>query len=304
MLRIAARRLALAPLTLLLVSFTTFVLLRVTGDPIDIFLDINRTPEQVEALRQRLHLDQPLVIQYLLYVKDLLTGDFGQSLQYGGPAINAVLPTIMPTLQLVGLALFLAVALGVAAGFVAAIYKDKVPDVVLSTLAVIGQSMPSFWLGILLIQFFSLRLQWLPTSGRGGWENLVLPSLTLAAFLLPNFMLVTRTAILDLMSEQFVQTARAKGLSFTRILLTHVFPNMVNPLLSFLGIQIGTLVGGSIITESIFGWPGIGRLMIGAVANRDVPVVLVTVFIVSVTIIIANLIVDVLQSIVDPRVRQ
>jgi len=304
MLRIAARRLALAPLTLLLVSFVTFVLLRVTGDPVDIFLDINRTPEQVEALRQRLHLDQPLVVQYLIYVRDLLTGDFGQSLQYGGPAINAVIPTIVPTLQLVGLALLLAVVLGVAAGFVAAVYKDKVPDVVLSSLAVVGQSMPSFWLGILLIQFFSLRLQWLPTSGRGGWENLVLPSLTLAAFLLPNFMLVTRTAILDLMSEQFVQTARAKGLSFTRILLTHIFPNMVNPLLSFLGIQIGTLVGGSIITESIFGWPGIGRLMIGAVANRDVPVVLVTVFIVSVTIIIANLLVDILQSIVDPRVRQ
>lgn len=304
MFRTAARRLAIAPLTLILVTFVTFVLLRVTGDPIDIFLDINRTEEQVKALTERLHLDQPLVVQYLIYLRDVLRGDFGTSLQYGGPALDAVTPAIGPTLQLISLALGLALVLGILGGLAAAVWRDKLPDLVLSSLAVAGQSMPSFWLGILLIQLFALNLRWLPTSGRGGWEHLVLPSLTLAVFLLPNFLLVTRTAVLDLMNEQFVQTARAKGLSPLRILLTHVFPNIINPLLSFLGIQIGTLVGGSIITESIFGWPGIGRLMIDAVSNRDVPVVLVTVFLTSLTIIIANLIVDVLQSVVDPRIRQ
>jgi peptide/nickel transport system permease protein/glutathione transport system permease protein len=164
--------------------------------------------------------------------------------------------------------------------------------------------MPSFWLGILLIQLFALRLQWLPTSGTGDWRNLVLPSVTLAAVLMPNFLLVTRTAVLELTDEQFVSTARAKGLSRLRILLSHILPNALNPILSFLGIQIGTLVGGSVITESIFGWPGLGRLMISAVSNRDVPVVLASVVLTSVAIIVANLIVDILQGVVDPRIRE
>ncbi|MBM6581191.1 ABC transporter permease [Microvirga sp. BT689] len=281
----------------------TFIILRVTGNPVDIYLDINRTPEQVAALTERLHLDKPLLVQYLIYLRDLVQGDFGQSLQYGGPAIDAVITSIGPTLRLLSAALLLAVTLGTVAGLVAAVYRDRFPDAVLSALAVAGQSMPSFWLGILLIQLFALKMQWLPTSGSGGFKYLILPALTLSAVLLPNFMLVTRTAVLDLMNEQFVATARAKGLSRIRILLTHILPNAANPLLSFLGIQIGTLMGGSIITESIFGWPGIGRLMISAVSNRDAPVVLATVFLVSITIILANLVVDVLHSIIDPRIR-
>lgn len=304
MLQTVARRLILLPPTLFLVSFVTFIILRATGNPVDIYLDINRTPEQVAALTERLHLDQPLIVQYLIYVGDLLRGDFGQSLQFGGPAIYPVLQSIGPTLQLIGCALGLALVFGITAGIAAAVYRDRVPDAVLSTIAVIGQSMPSFWLGILLIQLFALKLQWLPTSGTGDWRNLVLPSLTLAAVLMPNFLLVTRTAVLELMDEQFVSTARAKGLSRLRILITHVLPNALNPILSFLGIQIGTLVGGSVITESIFGWPGLGRLMISAVSNRDVPVVLAAVVLTSIAIIVANLIVDMLQGIVDPRIRE
>lgn len=304
MLKIVARRLVFAPLTLLLVSFVTFLVLRVTGNPVDIYLDVNRTPEQVAALTERLHLDQPLVVQYLIYLRDLLQGDFGTSLQHGGPAIHAVLAGLGATIQLLLVALSLAVVLGVIAGLVAAIYRDRLPDGLLSSLAVVGQSMPSFWLGILLIQFFALKLQWLPTSGRGELRHLILPAVTLSAVLLPNFMLVTRAAVIDLMNEQFVATARAKGLSRLRILLTHILPNAVNPLLSFLGIQIGTLMAGSIITESIFAWPGLGRLMIGAVFNRDAPVVLAAVFFISITIILASLIVDVLQTIIDPRIRR
>ncbi|MDB5560861.1 MAG: hypothetical protein JWN11_279, partial [Hyphomicrobiales bacterium] len=292
------------PITLLLVSFITFIVLRATGNPIDIYLDINRTPEQVAALTHRLHLDQPLLVQYFIYIGDLLRGDFGQSLQFGGPAIVPVLQGVGPTVQLMLCALGLALILGVIGGMAAAVYRDRVPDAVLSTIAVVGQSMPSFWLGILLIQLFALKLQWLPTSGSGQLRNLVLPSLTLAAFLMPNFLLVTRTAVLELVDEQFVATARAKGLSPLRILLTHIFPNALNPILSFLGIQVGTLIGGSVITESIFGWPGLGRLMISAVSNRDLPVVLAAVVLTSVAIIIANLIVDIVQSLVDPRIRQ
>ncbi|OJY32431.1 MAG: hypothetical protein BGP06_04335 [Rhizobiales bacterium 65-9] len=304
MFMLVARRLALAPLTLLLVSFVCFVVLRVTGNPVDIYLDINRTPEQVAALTERLHLDKPLIVQYLIYLRDVAQGNFGDSLQYGGPAIDAVATAIVPTIKLLLVALSLAVVLGVVGGFVAAVYRDRLPDFALSSLAVTGQSMPSFWLGILLIQFFALKLQWLPTSGSGDWRHIILPAITLATILLPNFLLVTRSAMIDVMNEQFIVTARAKGLSNLRILVRHLFPNALNPILSFLGIQVGTLIAGSVITESIFAWPGLGRLIVSAVFHRDAPVVLAAIFFTSLTIVFASLIVDILQGIVDPRIRR
>jgi len=164
--------------------------------------------------------------------------------------------------------------------------------------------MPSFWLGILLIEFFALQMHWLPTSGYGDLKHLILPAITLSAVLLPNFVLVTRTAILELVGEQFVVTGRAKGLSRTRVLLTHVLPNALNPVLSLLGIQIGTLMAGSIITETIYAWPGVGRLLLNSISHRDVPVVEAAVFFIATTIAIANLLVDVLQMLIDPRIRR
>jgi ABC-type dipeptide/oligopeptide/nickel transport system permease component len=208
------------------------------------------------------------------------------------------------TLELVGAALGFAVFAGIAAGLVCAVYRDRLPDIMLSSVAVAGQSMPSFWLGILLIQIFALSLHWLPTSGTGGISHVILPAVTLGTFLLPNFVLITRASVIEVAGDQFVVTARAKGLSRLRILLTHIVPNAVNPILSFLGIQIGTLMAGSIITESVFAWPGIGRLMVTSIFNRDVPVVVCAVFFISISIIFANLIVDVLQTLIDPRIRR
>ncbi len=304
MLRYVVRRLALLPLTLLLVAFVTFVILRLTGNPVDIFLDINRTPEQVAELTARLHLDQPVAIQFLIFLRDLLRGDFGQSLQFNGPAIDAVLDRLSATLELAGAGLGLAVVLGIAAGLACAVWRDRPVDFVITSLAVAGQSMPSFWLGILLIQFFALHLHWLPTSGTGDISHLVLPAITLAAFLLPNFVLITRASVLDLIGEHFVVAARSKGLSRARVLVTHVLPNAINPVISFLGIQIGTLMGGSIITETIFAWPGIGRLMISSIFHRDVPVVEAAVLLIAVMIASANLAVDLLQMFIDPRIRR
>jgi ABC-type dipeptide/oligopeptide/nickel transport system permease component len=298
-----ARRLAFLPFTLLLVALVTFVILRVTGNPVEIFLDINSTPEQVAELTARLHLDQPLPVQFLIFLRDLAHGDFGESLQFSGPAAEVVSQRLGYTLELVAAGLGLGVVLGIAGGLACAVWRDRGPDLVLSSLAVVGQSMPSFWLGILLIQLFALKLHWLPTSGTGDLSHLVLPAFTLAAFLLPNFLLITRAAVLDLIGEQFVVTARAKGMSRGRVLLTHVLPNAVNPLLSFLGIQIGTLMGGS-ITETIYAWPGVGRLMITSIFHRDVPVVEAAVFFVAIAIAVSNLVVDVLQMLIDPRIRR
>jgi len=298
------RRLAFLPLTLLLVAFATFVVLRLTGNPVDIFLDINRTPEQVEALTKRLHLDQPLPAQFLIFLGDLLHGDFGESLQFSGSAAAVVWQRVGATLQLAGTALGLAVVLGVLGGLVCAVWRDRAADAVISSIAIAGQSMPSFWLGLLLIEFFALQLRWLPTSGYGEARHLVLPAVTLATILLPNFVLITRTAILELMGEQFVVTGRSKGMSRARVLMTHILPNAINPVLSFLGIQIGHLMAGSIITETIFAWPGVGRLLINSISHRDVPVVEAAVFLIATVIALANLLVDVLQMLIDPRIRR
>ena len=297
------RRLLTVPLTLLLVSFVAFVVLRVTGNPVEIFLDINATEEQRQLLMARLHLDQPLPVQFALFIGDVLQGDFGVSLQFGSQAMPVVIERLGATVQLVSVALSIALVVGVGAGIVAAIWKDSFADFAISALAVAGQSMPSFWLGILLIQLFALQLKWLPTSGTGGLEHLVLPAVTLATFLLPNFILITRAAMLETVHELYVTTARSKGASEAVVMLRHVLPNAVNPVLSFLGLQMGRLMGGSIITEAIFAWPGIGSLMIKSISQRDVPIVIAGIFIMAIAIVLANLIVDLLQSVVDPRIR-
>lgn len=303
MLTYISRRLMTIPVSLFLVTLAAFLVLRVTGDPVEIYLDVNGTPEQRQILVERLHLDRPLLIQFGFFLGDVVRGDFGTSLQFAGPAMPIVLERVGATMLLVGAALLLAVGLGVLAGIAAAVWRDRAGDFIISSLAVAGQSVPSFWLGILLIQIFALDLAWLPTSGIGTAAHLVLPAFTLATFLLPNFVLITRTSFLETVGEQFVVAARAKGASELRVWAKHVLPNAINPVLSFLGLQIGRLMGGSIITESIFAWPGIGRLIIGSIFQRDVPVVVAGVFLVSIAIVLANLAVDVVQSLIDPRIR-
>jgi peptide/nickel transport system permease protein/glutathione transport system permease protein len=303
MLRYILRRLALVPATLGLVLLVVFIVLRVTGDPVELFLEANSTPQEVALLRARLGLDDPLPLQFLRFIGNLAQGDFGLSLSHQAPALPIVLERLGATLQLVAAALTLALVLGIAGGLAAASARDRIADHLISGLAVLGQSMPSFWLGLLLIQGVALELGWLPTSGSGTPAHLVLPALTLAAFLLPNFILVTRTAVLEAKREPFATTARAKGLGPLRVLLRHVLPNALNPIISVLGLQVGHLIAGSIVTETIFAWPGVGRLMIGSIYQRDVPIVAAAVVVVSLVIMLTNLLVDVVQAMLDPRVR-
>ncbi len=274
-----------------------------TGDTVHLYVDLNSTPEQEELIRQQLGLDRPLWVQYFWFIGDILKGEFGESLQYHMPALDVVLGRVGMTLQLVACALVLALIVGVLLGIVAAVYKDRFADLAITTVAVTGQSMPSFWLGILLVQIFALNLGWLPTSGTGTWMHLVLPSVTLAAFLMPNLILLTRTSVLEVSNELYVTTARSKGVPRLQTMFRHILPNSVNPIISFFGVQMGRLVGGSVVTETIFAWPGVGRLMVGSIFQRDVPVVVAAVVIVSLSIVLANLLVDILQSLADPRVR-
>lgn len=303
MLRYVLRRLASMVPTMGLVLLVVFVVLRVTGDPAELYLDATAGPAEIAALRTRLGLDQPLPVQFAHFMWDLLRGDFGTSLSHQAPALEVVAERLGATLQLIGAALGLAVTLGIALGLVAASFRDRLADHAISAVAVFGQSMPSFWLGLLLIQAFALQLRWLPTSGSGSLVHLILPALTLSAFLLPSFILVTRTAVLETKREAFVNTARAKGLGPLRVLLRHVLPNALNPIISVLGLQVGHLIAGSIVTETIFAWPGVGRLMIGSIYQRDVPIVAAAVVMVSLVIMLTNVLVDVVQAILDPRVR-
>ena len=288
-------------MSLLLVAAVTFAVLRLTGNPVDIFLDANRTQEQVDESTARLHLDQPIPVQFLIFLGNLAQGRFGESLQSNQPALEVVLGRLGATAELAGTGL--AVALVVIGGLVCAVWRDRVVDVAITSIAVAGQSMPSFWLGLLLIQVFALQLHWLPPSGMGGPQNLVLPAVTLAAFLLLNIVLITRASVEELAGENLVIAARSRGLSKVRTLLTHVLPNAFNPILSFLGVQIGTLIGGSIITETIFAWPGVGRLMLASISHRDVAVVEAGVLVFAVVISVVNLVVDLLQMFIDPRIR-
>ncbi|MDN5925881.1 MAG: ABC transporter permease [Hyphomicrobiales bacterium] len=303
MLNYVIRRLLTVPLSLVIVLGVIFAVLRLTGDPVEIYLGITRTPEQVDLLRLQLHLDSPVLVQFGYYLLDVLKGDFGRSLQFSAPAMTIVLHRLAMTGELMVTALAVSLVLGILGGILAAVYKDRTADFIISGLAVAGQSMPSFWLGILLVQIFALNLHWLPTSGTGDLRHLILPSITLAAFVVPNFILITRTSVLETMQELYVVAARAKGLSRSRVLFRHILPNALNPIVSFLGLQVGRLVGGSIITETIFAWPGVGRLLIGSIFQRDVPVVIAGVFMISIVVIAVNLLVEITLAFTDPRIR-
>lgn len=297
------RRLRLIPVTLFILMLVSFVMLRVTGDPVEIYLGIEGTPEQAALLTQKLHLDKPLFVQFGYFLLDVVQGDFGESLRFGGDVWPVIGERLGSTVELMAAGLSTAVIAGVLLGIVCALRKDGFLDFCISSFAIAGQSMPSFWLGILLIQIFALNLGWLPTSGSGGFEHLILPMLTLAMFLMPNFIMLTRTSFLETMREQYVITARAKGLSEGKLIFQHVLPNAVSPIVTYMGLQMGRLIGGSVITETIFAWPGIGRLMISSIFQRDVPVVIATVFIVCLAITLSNLLVDIINSLIDPRIR-
>lgn len=303
MLQYVLRRLVLVPITFVLLAGIVFVVLRMTADPVELFMDINATPEQREVLFYELNLDKPLPVQFVIFLGDAVRGDFGKSHVFSEPAMPLVLQRLGPTLLLAVTALAIAVGFGGLLGVLCAVRKDGPLDFVISALALAGQSMPSFWLGILLIQLFALNLGLLPTSGFGDPDHLVLPAITLAAYLMPNFILVMRTSVLETLGEQFVTTARAKGLKELEVLFRHAVPNAIAPVLTLLGLQMGVLIGGSIVTETIFAWPGVGRLIISSIFQRDVSVVMAGVFLISLAIVVCNLLVDVALTMIDPRIR-
>lgn len=301
--RYIARRLLEIPFAVLGITLVIFVLIRLRGDPTTLYLPPD-APQEVRAqLRHNLGLDLPLPVQYVRFLLNMLKGDLGMSIWHRRPALEVVLSYIPATVQLMGLALVLGAVLGILLGLLSAVKNGSPLDVFFVTVAVFGQSMPSFWLGIMLILVFAVNLRWLPASGRGGWEHLILPTFTLLLFLVPQTLLLVRSSVLELLREDFVVVARSKGLAERPILYGHVLKNALRPTITSLGMQMGRLMGGAVITETVFAWPGLGRLSVQAVASRDMSVVQASVVVLAIWVILCNLAADVANAAIDPRIQ-
>lgn len=303
MLRYMIRRFFQALIVLLGVSFAIFVISRLGGDPVTLLLSPEVQEAEREALRRQLGLDAPLHIQYLRFLSRAVRGDFGKSILAGVPAMSLVLERLPATIQLAAFALLFATALGIPLGVISALKHNTFVDYVGMVLTLLGQSLPSFWLGILLILVVGLRLRVLPISGRGDLRYMIMPGVTLGSGLVATIGRLTRTSVLEVLEADYVRTARAKGLSEWGVTLRHVLRNALIPVVTVMGMSLAGLLSGAVVTEQIFAWPGIGRLAINSIYQRDFPVVQADVFFVSVTVVAMNFVVDVLYTFLDPRIR-
>jgi ABC-type dipeptide/oligopeptide/nickel transport system permease component len=247
--------------------------------------------------------NDPFIVQYGRFLGGAFRGDFGQSVRHGQPAFDLVLERLPATFELAGAGLLIALCLAVPAGILSAVRRNSLVDYVSTVIALLGQSMPTFWLGIMLILVFSVQFALLPSSGRGTLSHLVLPALTLGLFSTARITRLTRSGMLEVLNQDYIRTARAKGVSSRPIVWKHAFKNAAIPIVTIVGIELGTLLGGSVITETIFAWPGVGRLSVQAIYNRDYPVVQAAVFLLASTFVVVNLVVDVLYTYLDPRIR-
>jgi len=302
-LEFVTRRLLHTALVTLGVVTLAFVALRLSGDPAATMLPGDASVDELRDLRHALGLDRPLHVQYVSFLGGAVRGDFGDSFRHQQPAFGLVLERLPATLELAFAALLLAVAVALPLGIVAAIYRGRAVDMLAMGFAVVGQATPYFWMGIMLILVVSVELGWLPTSGRGGWPHLILPAVTLGTHFAASLARLTRTSMLEVLGQNFVTTARAKGLGEPRVVLAHALKNAAVPVVTLIGLQFGTLLGGAVVTETIFAWPGVGRLAVQSIFVRDYPVVQAGVLVLALVFVAINLAVDLLYGTLDPRIR-
>jgi len=304
MIQYALRRLLLAIPTLFGVTLLVFGIVRMLpGDPATAMAGVHATPEYVEQVRRDLGLDKPLHVQYGRFMAGLFRGDIGTSLRTGLPVGEEVWSRLIPTLELTLVSLVLATVLGVAVGVVSASKPYSVFDYTSMFGALVGLSAPVFWLGLMLMLLFSVHLRWLPAAGRGGIANLVLPSVTLAASSVALVARFTRSTMLDVLRQEYVGTARAKGLREGTVVLRHALRNALIPIVTIIGLRFGALLSGAVLTEIVFAWPGVGRLMVDSISARDYPVVQGAVLMVAVAFVFINLAVDLLYGVLNPRIQ-
>jgi peptide/nickel transport system permease protein len=301
--RYVAHRLLQGIVLLCLIAAIVFFLGRLTGNPVDLMLPEDATPEDRLSMIKALGLDGPVYQQFLIFIGNALHGDLGNSIRMREPAVDAFLSRLPNTLVLIPWALLLAMCVGIPLGVIAALNRGNLIDRAAGALAVLGIAMPSFWLGILLIFVFSVELGWLPSGRMGGPEHYVLPVITLGLFLIAGFMRLVRSSMLDVMDSEFVKLARIKGLGEGVVIWKHCLRNALIPVLTLWGVFVGNLITGAIVTETVFAWPGIGRLTYEAVIFRDFPLLQAVIIMKATLILGINLFVDILYAYVDPRIR-
>lgn len=299
-----AGRLIEAFFALLLMSLLVFVLSRIIGDPVALLLSDGATEEDRQLLILQLGLDRPLWQQYFTFVGNALTGDFGQSTTAGRQdALDLVLTRLPASLSLAGVALAFTVLLGIILGVIASVTRGTPIDLFVRLVALLGQSVPSFWLGIMMIYLFAVKLGWLPTSGFGGPIYYVMPALTLGLFTLAAVTRLVRASMLEALGSEYVKLARIKGISEAAVIFRHALGNSLIPVVTFMGTFFATMITGAVVVETVFAWPGIGRLAFESILARDFPVIQTVVLVITAFFILANLIVDLLYLAIDPRMR-
>ena len=289
---------------LLVISFLVFMFIHmIPGDPAKLIAGQDSTQAEVETVRKQLGLDQPLLKQYGQYMKGLVTGDLGDSIRNGKSVVETIAPRLKPTIMLTVSAMIWATIIGVALGIISAVFHGRILDYVGMIIAISGISVPSFWLGLELIQGFSVALNWLPTGGLDSWQSYILPSLTMGAGIMTILARFTRSSMLETMREDYVRTARAKGLKESLVVMRHAFKNSLIEIITVAGLQIGGLLSGSVMAETVFSIPGLGRLLVDSINFRDYKVVQALLLFFAAEYIFINLIVDVLYGVINPKVR-
>jgi len=284
------------------ITLIIFVITHMVGDPVSLLLSPEATQSDRDELRHQLGLDRPLHIQYVVFLKDAVQGNFGISFRHQRPALGLVLQHLPATLELTMAAMFLSVLISLPLGILASIKPGSLMDRVGMTLALFGQSAPVFWIGIMFILLFGVELRWFPVSGRGGIENLIMPAVTLALFSTAAQTRLTRSSMMDALDKDYIRTARSKGLTESRVIAKHALKNALIPIITIVALQFGMMLSGAVITETIFAWPGVGRLAVNAIHNRDYPIIQAAVFVTSFFFIFINLFVDIIYTWVDPRI--
>lgn len=303
MLNYTLRRLLLLLPMLAGVSIAIFLVMHfIPGDPAQLAAGPEATEEDVAQIRTNYGLDKPLVTQYFIYVKKIASGDFGESFQTFTPVLDGIARTLPATLELTLAGMLLAVVVGVPLGVLAALRPRGMLDSALTTFAVLGISVPGFFLGLILMSIFSAYLSWLPPTGRGSWQHLLLPALTLGLPYVATFSRLARSTMMDVLQEDYVRTAYAKGVPSYKVVIKHALSNAAIPLVTVFGVDFGRLLGGAVIVETVFAWPGMGRYLIDAIMARDIYVVQGTVLVFAALVVIINLLVDLVYGVLDPRI--
>jgi peptide/nickel transport system permease protein len=298
-----ANRLWQALLVLFAVSLLSFVLIFLSGDPVAVLVPLNARPEDMANIRHQYNLDQPLPVQYLLFLQGAARGDLGDSFRYHSPALPLVLGRLPITLLLASASIVLSTVISLPIGVLAASRRGRPADTLVTVGSLLAVSMPSFWLGVILILIFAGGFRILPASGAGTWQQLILPTITISAFSIGLLIRLVRRAVSETLRQPFVMTARGKGLDERAVAWRHVLRNSAIPVVTVMGLQLGALVGGSVVVETVFAWPGVGWLMIQSIEARDLPVIRAAVLVLAAFIVVINFAVDVAYTLLDPRIR-